>query len=116
MKSLLLTCLLVVSFVLSFAAEKESKSEAKVEASQITLKGSVVDQTTHEALVGVKVVLDGTDEVAYTDFDGNYTLKNVAPGKHNLTASYISYQNSSAKNVQVSLKNNQVDFSLKTAD
>lgn len=116
MKSLLFTVLLIVSFVVSFAAEKENKSDVKVEANQVVLTGSVVDQSTQEALVGVKVVLEGTDQVAYTDFDGNYSFKNLAPGKYNLSASYISYQKSSVENVKISLNSNQVDFSLKTTN
>ena len=116
MKAFLFTVLFVVSFAVSFAGNKESKSEVKSDANMITLTGTVVDKTTHEALVGVKVVLEGTDQVAYTDFDGNYNFKDIKTGKYNLTASYISYQNNSVENVQVSPKNNQVDFSLNTTN
>lgn len=116
MKAFLFTVLFVVSFAVSFAGNKESKSEVKSDANLITLTGKVVDKTTHEALVGVKVVLEGTEQVAYTDFDGNYNFKNIATGKYNLTASYISYQKSSVDNVSVTTKNNQVNFSLNTTN
>ena len=116
MKTLMFTFLFVMSFTLGFAADKESKSEVKSDASQVTLTGKVVDKSTHEALVGVKVVLEGTDQVAYTDFDGNYNFKDISAGKYNVTASYISYQKASADNVQVTTENNQVDFSLNTTN
>ena len=116
MKSLLFTFVFVLSFAVTFAADKESQPEVKSNANLIVLSGKVVDKTTSEALVGVKVVLDGTDQVAYTDFDGNYNFNNIEAGKYNVKASYISYQESSVDQVQVSLKNNQVDFSLNTTN
>ena len=113
MKSFLLTALFVGIISFSFAAEKENKSEAKVEKTSLTtISGQVVDKTTEELLVGVKVTLEGTDEVVYTDFDGNYSFENIKIGNYKLTASYISYEKASVNDVQVSLNKNQVDFSL----
>ena len=117
MKSFVFTIALAITVSFSVAAEKENKAEAKIEKSNlVTLSGKVVDKSTNEALTGVKVVLEGTGQVAYTDFDGKYTLTNIEAGKYNITASYISYENTSVENVSLSLNKSQVDFSLRTAD
>ena len=117
MKSFVLTIVLAVAVVFSFAAEKENKAETKVEkVNTLIVSGKIVDKATDEALTGVKVVLEGTEQVAYTDFDGKYAFKNVEAGKYNITASYISYENASVEDVSLSLNKSQVDFSLRTAD
>lgn len=116
MKALLFTVLFTVFVSFSFAAEKESKVESKTEATTVSLSGQVVDQESQEALVGVKVSLEGTDKVAYTDFDGNYQLNGIEAGQYSLTASYISYRESKIENVQVSLKKSKVNISLEVVD
>lgn len=61
-----------------------------VTASQgdVTVTGTVLDQT-GEPLIGVSVVLVGTDKGAVTDFDGNYSLK--AHKGQKLRFSYVGY-------------------------
>lgn len=116
MKKTLLVILLITFFSASFAIQNENKIEAEAEKSSIaTLSGQVIDHENDEVLVGVKVTLEGTDLVTYTDFDGNYSFDNVKTGKYNVTASYTSYQKQSVKDVSVSQKTNQVTISLKTA-
>lgn len=112
----LLTVFFVAIFAFSFAAEKESTEKSQAEATQFDLCGQVMDQKTNELLVGVKVVLEGTDQVAYTDFDGNYKFKNIQTGEYNVTASYISYEKATVKNVELSLEKSQVNISLKLTD
>lgn len=119
MKTLVVTVLFAGILSFSFASEKESQQADKDKTETklfTTLRGEVVDQKTNEALVGVKIVLEGTDQVAYTDFDGKYQFENIETGDYNLTASYISYEQTSVENVGVSLKKSQVDFSLRTAN
>jgi len=119
MKALFVTFLFAALISFSFASEKESQQADKDKAATktfTTLRGQVVDKQTNEALVGVKIVLEETDQVAYTDFDGKYQFENIETGDYNLTASYISYEQTSVENVGVSLKKSQIDFSLRTAD
>lgn len=42
-----------------------------------TIKGIVKDKKTGEALIGAAVKIKGTSTGAATDFDGNFTLKNI---------------------------------------
>jgi len=41
---------------------------------QTTLRGTVIDGDTNEALIGASVLLSGTSEGAVTDIDGNFEL------------------------------------------
>lgn len=56
------------------------------------VRGRVYDSKSREPLVGANIVVDGTDLGAATDVDGEYLIVNIPPGRHSLTASYISYQ------------------------
>lgn len=116
MKALIVSFLFAGILSFSFAAEKESKENKAADVLEIRLSGQVVDQKTQEALVGVKVVVEGTDLVSYTDFDGNYEFEHLKPGAYKLTATYISYEKATIEDAQISPKKNQVNFSLRTAD
>ncbi|MFN3529418.1 MAG: carboxypeptidase-like regulatory domain-containing protein [Bacteroidia bacterium] len=56
-----------------------------------SIKGSVKDDT-KLPLIGVNVIIKGTNIGASTDFDGNYSITNVKPGTYTLFVSYISYK------------------------
>ncbi|PTN08991.1 carboxypeptidase-like regulatory domain-containing protein [Mangrovibacterium marinum] len=117
MKNLVLSLMMVFAVSFAMASEKNDKQTAEVNVNAtIMLSGSVIDQNTNEALVGVKVKLEGTTQVAYTDFDGNYTFENVKPGTYNVSASYVSYQNKSLQNITVSPSNKQIEISLKSTN
>lgn len=55
------------------------------------LSGKISDAETNEELIGATIVIQGTLKGAITDFEGNYTLENIIPGKYNIVVSYISY-------------------------
>ncbi|MBO5455600.1 MAG: TonB-dependent receptor [Muribaculaceae bacterium] len=59
-------------------------------AQNITVTG-VVEDGTGEPMIGATVAVDGTQNVVVTDFDGNFTLKNVSP-KATIKVSYIGYK------------------------
>lgn len=54
--------------------------------------GTVKDSETGEALIGTNVFLKGTAFGAATDFDGNYSIKNVPLGHYTIVASFIGYK------------------------
>lgn len=56
-----------------------------------TLKGSVKDKVTNEALIGATVMVKGTSIGASTDFDGNFTFKTNTPTPYTLVVSYLGY-------------------------
>lgn len=117
MKQLLLSILFVGCIVFTYAENKGNKKESTVSDSELTtISGQVLDQRNNETLVGVKVTLNGTDKVAYTDFDGKYSFDNVKPGTYELTASYISYKESTVEDLRLNKTANQVNILLKDAN
>ncbi|MFN7313960.1 MAG: carboxypeptidase-like regulatory domain-containing protein, partial [Bacteroidota bacterium] len=58
-----------------------------------TIKGIVKDKKTGEALIGAAIKIKGTSTGTATDFDGNFTLKNIQTLPVVLMVSYIGYQN-----------------------
>ena len=96
MKKLFITLLLAAIAGFTYADNDNSKEVANTGAVEqtISLTGKVIDLSTNEALAGVQINIEGTDIKAYSDFDGNFEIKDVKPGEYNTIASFISYQNS----------------------
>lgn len=75
------------------------------------INGKIVDAKTGETLPGATVLIEGTTKGASSDFDGNFSLGGLQPGKYNIIASYITYDNK--KFVDVVVKDNEVtDFNI----
>ncbi len=53
--------------------------------------GTIVDSKTGETLPGATALIEGTNKVGSADFDGKFSINNLAPGKYVLVVSYISY-------------------------
>ncbi|WP_321369006.1 TonB-dependent receptor domain-containing protein [uncultured Draconibacterium sp.] len=56
-----------------------------------SIRGTVTDAKTKEALIGTTVLIKGTTQGTITDFDGNYVIPNVEAGSHTIAISFISY-------------------------
>ncbi len=77
------------------------------------IAGKVVDARSKEGLVGVNIIIVGTNMGAATDVDGNYFIINIPPGTYTLRASYVGYTPSVVENVQVSVdQTTRIDFTL----
>ncbi len=106
MKKLLIAAILVLTIVAVNAKEKEGKTIDTASEATMVISGSIADQNSGESLVGVEVKIEGTDLKTYTDFDGNFTFKNVKAGEHKLVTNYISYQKKSETFNVSSIENN----------
>ncbi|GAB7089092.1 carboxypeptidase-like regulatory domain-containing protein [Marinifilum fragile] len=93
--------------------DKEIEATELAAIETTSLSGVVLDNETGEALVGVAIRFEGSKETVYTDFDGNFKIDNVIPGKYNVLSSYISYTDNKMKEVNVSGKNNVIRLVLK---
>ncbi|MCX2742288.1 TonB-dependent receptor [Mangrovivirga sp. M17] len=60
-------------------------------AQSVTVSGQVTDVVSEEPLIGVNVVVEGTQNGTVTDVEGNYTLD--VPPDANLVFSYVGYLN-----------------------
>lgn len=112
MKRVLIVALLVLSGVVVNAKKSDVKSKAEDAKGQATtvLAGSITDGISGESLVGVEVKIAGTDRKAYTDFDGNFSFKDLKPGEYKLITNYISYKK---KSEVLKLEDNKEDIKIK---
>jgi len=115
MKKILLVAAMFLLAVTLHAKDNETKSKDSDSNATIMVAGSIVDQNSGESLVGVEVKIEGTDMKTYTDFDGNFSFKNVKPGDYKLVANYISYQQNS-KELSINSNENNIQIKLQTSN
>lgn len=72
------------------------------------ISGKVTDAATGEALMGVNIIVDGTNMGAATDQDGEYYIINLSPGIYTLKATMIGFKPKTIEKVRV-----QVDLTTK---
>ena len=75
-----------------------------------TITGTVVDADDGEPLIGVSIVLKGTNTGAVTDIDGRYSVHIPISGKQILTFSYVGYQ---TQEINIEQGKNIVNVNLK---
>lgn len=83
-------------------------------AQQAAIRGKVFSHTTSENLLGATVLVQGTQQGAVADLDGNFSIDHLSAGTYHLICSYVSYQPDTLKNI--TLKDGEVkviNFSLK---
>lgn len=97
-KKITLTATLLYIFTLSIAQTGK-------------IVGKMIDAKTGETLPGATIMIEGTTKGASADFDGNYTLSGLQPGKYNLVASYITYDNKKFIGVEVKA-NDATEFNI----
>ncbi len=59
---------------------------------QGTIRGTVVDSTTHDVLVGANVHLIGTAYGGITNLEGQYVVSSIPAGSYRLRVSYVGYK------------------------
>ena len=64
------------------------------------VRGTVIDNTNADEVIGASVIVEGTTIGVSTDLDGKFELV-VDPGVYNLKVSYISYATLIVENVEV---------------
>lgn len=75
------------------------------------IRGSVIDKTNGEPLIGATVLIVGTTNGTMTDFDGNFSLE-VETGTYDIKASFISYKDKVISGVEVTDDITELDISL----
>ncbi|MFA9371683.1 MAG: carboxypeptidase-like regulatory domain-containing protein [Labilibaculum antarcticum] len=99
--------------VVTPVGDKEMEVAEMATITTTSLSGVVLDTETGEALTGVAIRFEGSNETVYTDFDGNFKITNVVPGNYNILSSYISYKDNKLKDVNVNGVNNVIRLVLK---
>lgn len=84
-----------------------------------TVRGKVFDNETKASLIGVKIQIFTVDSSlllrAITDLDGNFEIKLVPIGKHQLTAKFMTYEAKTVTIVVNSGKETIVDLPMQEA-
>ena len=95
MKKLIPVILMAVMTLPALAkgANKDNKN-TKSTTEAVVLMGTVVDQSTGEALPGAQVKINGIEKNVYTDLDGNFEVQSLKPGTYSLEVTLISYEGS----------------------
>ena len=59
-----------------------------------TIKGQIKDAQSGAPLIGVNVIVTGTDPIqgSTTDIDGNFRIEQVKVGRHNIKATFVGYE------------------------
>lgn len=100
----IITLAFVMIFAVAAFAEGENAKTAPAESANNVITGQVVDMNTGEALAGVEVMIQGTELKAYTDFDGNFEIKDLEPGSYDVVVSLIAYRKSLIEDLSTSAK------------
>ena len=66
------------------------------------IAGKVVDSKTGEALVGVALKINGSENKTYTDLKGYFMLEDIAPGTYDIDINYVSYKAITLKEIHAS--------------
>jgi len=77
------------------------------------ISGRVTDSKTSEPLVGVNIIIEGSQIGAATDIDGLYFIINLTPGTYTLVSTYIGYERTIIENINVkSDLTSKIDFQM----
>jgi len=114
MKKVIFALLVALASTSAFAEKAETKTDSKTEATVLSLSGNIIDEVSGEALVGVEVRVNGSEQKTYTDFDGHFVIDNLKSGECKLVASYTSYIKSE-KTFKIESKSNLVKIELQAS-
>ena len=79
-----------------------------------TVKGTLTDLATKEALIGASVLLEGTSLGSATDVEGNFVISRVPAGTYTAVITYIGYKTTKVPNLvvepgKITLLNSSID-------
>ena len=72
--------------------ENKENKNSKESTEAVVLMGTVVDESTGEALPGVRIKIDGLSHDVYTDLDGNFEVRDMKAGTYDIEISLVSYK------------------------
>jgi hypothetical protein len=103
---------IALGFIFFFSAVFAGNRIKSGESSKINiLKGKVIDAATGEALTGVEIVFLGTGNSVFTDFDGEFVIRDFKSDAYALQINYISYKKKIIRG-KVGSENNEITIKL----
>lgn len=77
------------------------------------IKGKVTEKKNNQPIIGATIFLEQTKQGTTTDFDGNYSLDNIAPGLYTVTVSYLGFETISEFEIEIQRNRpTNLDFAL----
>ena len=83
--------LIIFSFISICNYAGDEKKNNKTEVVNAIISGKIIDFSDNQPLAGVKIMVEGYDKVYYTDFDGNYSIKDLPKGDYSLSIHMTSF-------------------------
>jgi len=83
-----------------------------VHAQNVDFEATIVDEQTHEPLIGATVFIETSNQGSVTNVDGNILIKEVKIGSHEIVLSYIGYETIDTV-ITISISSNDFHFHLK---
>ncbi len=78
-----------------------AESPAKIENSNNSLTGTIIDSKTGEFLAGVEVMIEGSDLKTYTDFEGKFSFDTLKSGEYKIKTNYLSYDMVESRSIKI---------------
>ena len=82
---------------------------------QGTITGRVTDQATGEVLLGATIILESNSSGTMSDFDGNYTISGLVPGRYKVVGRFIAYNTIAKEVVITDGATVQLDFPMESS-
>ncbi len=86
-----------------------------VQADNVQIRGEVVDAFSGHAIIGATVIIENSNPIigCISDYDGNFVLSNLQPGRYTINVSSVGYHPASIHNMMaISGKDNVLVFKL----
>lgn len=101
LKKIFLFTTLSISLLTVFAANGDNNEVYSPETKPTSIQGIIKDAMTGELLAGVSIKVEGIEKTYFSDFNGNYCVEDIEPGKYTITYSYISYQTITEEKIEI---------------
>ena len=98
-------------FLLAVAVLFSALSFAGGNNKTVQLKGKVVDNQGNP-IIGAKIEISESNQIFYTDFDGEFTMKTVKASKKEIRVSYVSFETQELELNSEDLSNSDLIFQL----
>lgn len=115
LKALIIAFIVLSGSVFAGNTNDGDSNSSATATKTVEINGQVQDFLSGEALTGAEVSIKESQKTVYTDFDGNFSFSQMAPGTYNIVVSYISYDKSFVEQVTIK-ENNTKSLSIKLKD
>ena len=102
----------VLTFVLFIFFTNPGEMEL-LESATFDLSGIVVEEDSGEPLTGALIKVHGIEKEYYTDFEGRFNIEALIPGSYDIEISYVSFESTTLKNIQLNYQNNDLFVGLR---